>query len=479
MTSRTLTSILLCAIALIALPAFSQLPPHCAGLDACAGAGHQFTEGSWFPFSEDNNFGNNIPLSQADGWKILQSGCLDNNKNNLMPGTPVSARLLGYLRIETATAAPGAHYEVQFLVDGIAVGSYLRAYRGLIPQGDHFNAILPYLSTGNHIFEIRAKLDDPGTITFSHEFTTSIGSPFSYPAFSQANPNAFTVTGTWQQASDTVTFSNNTGTTIDIMPQAYFQMNSGTYGHKISFGFSLDGQTPQRTSDIGAPQYYADGINVFDHIANVSPGQHTLSFWLIDRDGGTMNVSNRQIEMISFPAATNNGRSDSPLLVDQLVDPGFGSPTYVNASSLDHPNFPGTGNTSGGGWTKILEFPMTAKPGLFNYTGEGYVELLGTDGGPATAADIAIEVIAADDPTHPSDMHWVSLSVPSGPAGDQGVKRSEVYIFADSLGWSDAGETVRLWMRPRTDISTGSTFKVGKRYLALKLVPVDNTTCYN
>src|ERR1043165_3885415 len=134
MTSRTLTSILLCAIALIALPAFSQLPPHCAGLDACAGAGHQFTEGSWFPFSEDNSFGNNIPLSQADGWKILQSGCLDNNKNNLMPGTPVSARLLGYLRIETATAAPGAHYEVQFLVDGIAVGSYLRAYRGLIPQ---------------------------------------------------------------------------------------------------------------------------------------------------------------------------------------------------------------------------------------------------------------------------------------------------------------------------------------------------------
>lgn len=482
---RLLSSIFICALALLTSSAFSQtLPPHCPGLDACASAGHQFTEGSWFPFSEDIG-GNNIVLSQASGWTVLESGCLDNSKNNLMPGTPVNARLLGYLRIEAATAAPGAHYEVQFLIDGIAIGSYLRAYRGLTPQGDHFNATMPYLSAGNHIFEIQAKLDDPGTITLSQEFTTSIGSPFSYPAFSQSNPDAFTVTGTWQQASDTVTFLNNTGTTIDIMPQAYFQMNSGTYGHKISFGFSLDGQNSQRTSDIGAPQYYADGVNVFDHIANVSPGQHTLSFWLIDRDGGTMNISNRQIEMISFPAATNNGRSDSPLLVDAIVDPGvclpptYNAPTYVNASSLDHPNFPGTGNTIGGGWTNILEFPIPATPGLFNYTGEGYVELLGTDGGPATAADIAIEVIPADNPSHPTDMHWVSLSVPSAPAGNCGVQRSEVYFFADSLGWSDAGETVRLWMRPRTDISTGSTFKVGKRYLALKLVPVDNTTCYN
>jgi hypothetical protein len=471
---RLLSSIFICAVALVAVPAFS-LPPTCAGLDACAVAGHQFTEGSWYPFSEDIT-GNSIVVSQASGWTILQTGCVDNSKNNLMPGTPVSARLLGYLRIEASTAAPGAHYEVQFLIDGIAIGSYLRAYRGLTPQGDHFNAVMPYLSAGNHRFEIQAKLDDPGTLTFSHEFTTSIGSPFSYPAFTQTNSSSFTVTGTWQQASDTVTFSNNTGTTIDIMPQAYFQMNSGTYGHHISFGFSLDGQPSLRTSEIGAPQYYADGINVFDHIANVSPGQHTLSFWLIDRDGGTMSISNRQIEMISFPAATNNGRTDSPLLVDAIADPA--TPTDVNATSPDHPNFPGTGNTDGGGWTKLLEYSMPATLGIFNYTGEGFVEILSTGSSPATAADIAIEVVAADGGD--SDMHWVSLSVPSSQSLPPGqIARSEVYIFADSLGWSDAGETVRLWMRPRTDISTGSTFKVGKRYLGLKLVPVDNTTCYN
>ena len=459
------SSIVVCAAALFAGPLFAYTT--CRGLDACAAAGHQFTQGSWYPYSDDNTFDKSVTLAQSSGWVTLQSGCADNNRNNLMPGTPVAARLLGYLRIDGATVSPGAHYEVQFLIDGMPVGSYIRAFQGILPQADHFNAIMPYLPAGDHVFEIHARLDDPGTITFGHEFTTSIGAPFYLPAFSQRNGSSFIVNGTWQQASDTVIFTNATGGSIDLEPQAYFEMASGTFGDDIGFGFSLDGQSFLRTSEIGAPQYYTQGINIFDHIANVGPGTHTLSFWLIDRDGGTMRISGRQIEMISFPAATNNSRGDTPLLADGMAT----TPIEVNAASSDHPNFPGSGDTAGGGWTRILEYTMPATPGTFNYPGDAYVEILGTkNGAPATTADIAIELIAADGGD--SDAPWVRLSV--------SAVRSQVYLFADSRGWSDAGETVRLWMRPRTDVgSTGSTFTVGRRYLGLKLVPVDYTTCYN
>lgn len=443
------------------------VPPHCPGLDACADAGHQFTRGSTFPYSEDNAAGNPIVLSRDSGWTLLQSGCADNGRVNVMAGAAVNLRVAAYLRIDAATAAPGAHYEVQFLVDGNPVGWYVRAYRGLIPQGDHFNAVLPNLAAGDHTLELRARLNDPGTLTFTHEVTTSIGAPIVHPAFSQANASRLTIGGTWQQASDTITFTNDSSGDIDVMPQAYVQIDAAAAGDHLSFGFSLDGNHSEHTSDIGAPAHVPDGINVFDAIANVPPGTHTLSFWVIDRDGGTFEIRNRQIEMISFPSAENNGRSDHPLLTAAIAT----APVDVDASSVEHPNFKGTGSTDGGGWTKILEVGMPPTGGYFNYTGDAFVELLGTkDDAPPTAADIAIELVSPDGGI--SDAHWVSLSVPRG--------RGEVYIFADSLGWSDTyGETVRLWMRPRTDIGSGSAFRVGKRYLALKLVPVDGTTCYN
>jgi hypothetical protein len=443
----------------------------CPALDHCVNAGHQFTKGSLFPYSEDITPSVNEPIRDIvvrkdDGWTVLQSGCVGNNYDNVLSGGNANLRLLGYLRIDDATAAPGAQFEVQFLIDGQPRGWYRRAFQGLLPQGDHFNAVVPLLARGSHRFEIQVRLDDDGSLTFGQQVTTSIGVPSNYPALSQTNKRQFVVTGRWQQASDTVVFDNDSGGFIDLMAQAYFQFDEGTPGDQISVGFSIDGQHSAHTSDVAAPPFYPDGINVFDHIAGVPPGRHTLAFWLVDRNGRRLTVSNRQIEMISFPAGTNSDRPDQPLLADAIAT----EPVFVSTDATDQPPFQGEISQMCGGWTKVLEYTMPPSAGGFNYTGDGFVELLGTADGRTTEADIAIEAIAWDGGE--SDMHWVHFSVPPG--------RSQIYIYADSLGWDDAGETIRLWMRTSTcNHSSGAAFTVGKRYLALKLVPVDGTSCYN
>lgn len=475
---RLVTRLVLTLVVFLFLPfgAFAQVK--CSSPTTCGGSnGHNLTENSLYPFSEDISTTTSAPIGDpvtiygpTSDWTIVQTGCqaMSPSQTNIVAGGSFNARLLGYLRIDATSVSLGAQYEVQFLVDGVAHGWYVRAYQGMLPQGDHFNVAVANLSSGNHVFQIQARLLGSGWITFGQQYITSIGAPSSYPAVSESNPNEFTVNGTWQQASDTITFSNTEP--IDIFPQAYFQMDSGTAGDWMSFGFSLDGATSVHTSDFAAPPYYRDGINVFDHLINVpavTPGtNHTLSFWLIDRNGNTMNIRNRQIELVAFPAAS--AVSSDPIMKDGIDT----TQITVDSSNPTQPQPTSNINDGCGGWTQLLEFTIPAVSGNFNWTGDGFVELLGRQSGDwsDTQAQLAIELVTGTGVG--TDVHWVQLSVPQN--------RGEVYFYADAMLWGNgSGQTARLWMRKTSGCGgTAGAFNVGKRYLALKLVPTDGMSCY-
>jgi hypothetical protein len=454
----------------------------CASPTGCgASNGHNVLVNSLYPFSEDIT----SPISQPIGyvtisgptfnWTLLATGCQNMSPagTNIVAGGAFNARLMAYLQLAQATAAAGAEYEIQLRIDGVQHGQYVRRYNGLLPQGDHFNGTAENLSAGNHTFEIYGRLLSSGSLTFQQQYIASLGAPTSYPVLKEVNNGSFTVTGTWQQASDTVTFTNSS--TIDLFPQAYFEINSGTPGHHMSFGFSLDGATSVRTSDFAAPNYYRDGINIFDHLMNIPPGTHTLSYWLIDRDGGTMAISLRQIELFSLPAAS--AHASNPLFYDAIDS----TPVTTNPNSGLSPSFMTQAQgTVCGSWTKILEFTMPQAVGDFNWTGDGFIELLGQDSGDWTKAGIEMAIDVQASPTGgpnngpiSTDFHFVQENAPAG--------RGQIYFFADAMFWGagyPSGTTFRLWVRKVTCDAAPGAFRIGKRYLGVKLVPSDGATCY-
>lgn len=449
----------------------------CAHALTCGGAnGHTFTEGARFPFSEDISTPTSTPIARVTisgpsaEWTVLQSGCTEMTRNtNIVAAEAFNTRLLGYLRIDDAIATAGTRYEVQFTIDGNPYGWYIRAFRGMLPQGDHFAAVAANLPAGPHSFEIRARMLDRGSLTFGQQFTTSMGAPAHLPIAGKTSLQPIQVGAQWTPISETVTFFADEP--VDLFPSAYFQFDSGIADQQISVGFSLDGQHAERTSEIAVPQFMPDGVNILDHIAHVSAGIHTLTLWAVDRDGGSVSLAAREVSLIGYPVA--EPFSAPPILVDAAAD----DEVLVDSFTKDgQPRFEGD---VCGAWTKVLEFdvPAVSGPGAgaFNYTGDGYFELRGRNDGEwsNTAAQMAVEVTPHEQNPFVVDFHYVEFSVPE--------KRGEMYFYIDAMLWgAGVDQTVRLWIRKENGCGRGGpgSFRIGKRHVALKLIPSADVSCY-
>lgn len=448
----------------------------CSPFTDCRKQGHHAIKDSIYPYSEDiagdttTPIGN-VTVSGPNGpWTIVSTGCADASvaRNNLYTaaGANFNLRMLAYLQIGATTVAPGGQYEVQFLIDGAAYGWFVRAYRGMLPQGDHFGSVATNIPGGTHRFEVQVRLLAAGTMTFKQQFTTSMGAPTSFPYFSDTAAPAMNIDGTWRRVTNEVTFSNSAA--VDLYPIAYLQWNPGsTPNDLITVKFMLDGAEPPRNSDVAVPPYLRDGVHIFDHFTNVPAGTHSISLWAVNSVNRAASVSFRTIALASYPAAS--AHPSNPILRDGIA---FGALT-INPSipSSEQPAF-GQGC---GYWTKILEFDVPAVSGAFNWTGEGYVRLLGNRTGDwsTTRVELAIEATTLGPSPAVSDMHWVAISAPNN--------RGQVYFYADSLLWGNGyGQKIKLWMRKVAGCgySTG-TFDIGRRYLSLKLVPTDGMTCFN
>ncbi len=439
----------------------------------CRSQGHHAIKNSIYPFSEDIAGAGAVPIgnvtvSGPNGpWTVVSTGCAQVSRNNLFTSSAFNLRMLAYLQIGNTTVAPGGQYEVQFLIDGVPRGWFVRSYKGMIPQGDHFGGIATNVPSGAHRFEVQVRLLAAGTMTFTQQFTTSMGAPTSFPYLSNTAAPAMTIDGTWRRVTNEVTFSN--AVAVDLYPMAYLQWNSGTPNDSFTVKFMLDGAEPPHNSDIAVPPYFRDGIHVFDHLANVAAGTHTISLWAKNSVSRPASVSFRTIDVASYPAAS--AHPSNPILRDAIA---FGTTTINPAvPSAEQPAFSAGGAC--GYWTKILEFDLPPVSGAFNWTGEGYVRLLGNRTGnwSTTRVEIAIEAISTSPNPVASDMHWVAVSAPNN--------RGQIYFYADSMLWGNGfGQKVKLWMRKVSGCGySNGTFDIGRRYLSLKLIPTEGMTCFN
>jgi hypothetical protein len=437
----------------------------------CRSQGHATIKGSLYPYSEDIAGAGSVPVGNVtvtgpnSPWVIVSTGCVDVNQNNLFPGSAFNLRMLAYLQIGAATVAPGGSYEMQFLIDGVTHGWFVRAYKGMLPQGDFFGSVVANLPAGTHKFEVQVRVLAAGYLKFVQQWATSMGAPTSFPFVTDTAAPAMTIDNTWRQVTDQVTFTNSVA--ADLFPQAYLQWNSGTSGDNVTVKFVLDGAEPPHNSDVAVPPYFRDGVHIFDDLKNVPAGTHTISLWAKNNLAHTASVSFRTIEVASYPAAS--AHPANPAIADNIA---FGAVT-VNPSiaSAEQPAF-GAGC---GYWTKLLELDLPPVAGPFMWTGAGYVRLLGNRTGDwsTTRVEVAIEAIALGTTPAVSDMGWVAVSAPNS--------QGQIYLFSDSMLWGNAGgQKIKLWIRKVAGCgySTG-TFDVGRRYLALKLVPTDWMYCFN
>jgi hypothetical protein len=460
---------------------------------------HYVSKDSYYPFEEGIT---STSITVGNSWTTMMTGCTSSPMNgiNLHSGAATNVLLRAYLQVSSATALTGARYEVRFVRKnpGSTPGStsagdiaetygwYVRGLKAQFPQSEHFNSTIQNIASGQHMIELQARTIDSGSITFNQEFLTMQGAPSDgnapgastrFPSAKAVSAPSTNITSSWAVVSPTLTFKNTAP--VNIQAQAYFEINGGTAGDQITVGFQLDSESPsRRNSDFAVPATangYAlrEGVNIYDHIENVtaviSPGTHTLKLWAIDRvSGHTVPISNVQIEFASFPtnayasgANFNQFNETTTVSVNSSVAPSGGV----------QPNFPAGDGC--GYWYNLGEFTMPSSSGEFLWTGDAYIELLGQTAGTWTAAraEIAVEVYDPGNPSIAIDMHWVTVTIPAG--------RGHIYFDMDAFNWGNLyGNKVRLWIRKITCSGGTGTFSVGKRYLSMNLIPMDNTGCF-
>lgn len=485
--------ILIPVVASIALPILASAGKLCPIQYNCGLNGHFSTEGNGYPYTEEISTNSSTPqssfiaISYGESWKTIQSGCLGLSGYNIRSTGAFNLIHRGYIRLEAfdnssppkyTTAAPGARFEVRFLLDGTEVGWYSRTYNGSLPQGDMFLGTAQAKATGNHKLEMQARMVSPGTIVIGQQWLTGQGSPTTLPSNKSVNGAVISVSG-WTKIAGNLAIVNNSGAPVDLYLGGYFQVDSGNPGEWLSIGFSVDDAPSARTSDVTVPQYAFHGINAFDHVVNVPTGTHYLSMWLTNRSGGTVSIRNRRLEFVAFPSSTAIGQYyNSP-----------GTPTLADTRVTNQPQpLWHLLADSAGPWTLLGEFTVPVQPSApengnrqeYNLIGEGYIEFLGRvsrvgDSWANERGQIAIEELIPGNPDIPvADVSWVDISIPAGVHDGK-------FIFVDALQQGfQSGLKYRLWIRKLTaGLGSGhGAFNVGKRYFSIKLVPIDDQCAY-
>jgi len=453
--------------------------------------GHFLVEQSDFPYSEDILL-SNVPLTSASGWQTVLTGCATKSNVNYSSNVRTNAQLRAYLEVMSGT--PGVRYEVRFTRSdqpGLEYGWFVRQVKSSgFSQGEFFFTALRNVEAGSFAYQFDVRVLDPGqTVTFGARWMSAQGAPSDgvapglasrYPADSQNGSGSYTITGTWSaDILPTITFTNTEP--VDLFPDAYIEITGGTAGDQLSFGFGLDSEpSSRRTSDAAVPTTFPgystrEGINIADHLENVPAGTHTLRLWAINRNGRPVTVAARALQFASFPK--NNGTNHLQLTQYPLPAPYVHpATTVINSGVVPAQSPKGQTGAPYGYWYPVTaEFSMAADPNApsLNWTGEGFIEILGRSGTwTDTRADMMVETYQYDTILKKyvtTDMMWVPINIPPG--------RGQIYFFTEAFSWGTGYENkIRVWMR-KVVPEAGATFTVGKVYSAVKLVPMTNGQC--
>jgi hypothetical protein len=446
-------------------PQLSAQCASCQPADGANGSHHSDRYGA-YPFSEDGNAGTTKYISST--WSTLMSGCDLDGNSNIVPaaGQSVNSLLHAYIDVVSISPTPPSgtvvSYEVTLSVDGTVWGDFIRQYVGTPNQGDYFSAVAVNVpsSPAKHSYSVSARTLTSGyTLTVSNVLTSSQAAPTSLVAGRTVlSSPVSTAAGTWTQL---MSLNFSTTQKIDVLPNYYLEFTAPSR-HHLSVSIAVDGVS--RISEIVAPASGTTGVNVMGYANGLLSGSHTLEAWVVDRDGGVVTASRGQLDFISFLQSN----TDAVMAYSDQPPSGHTNPETIHSyADTEEPQFT---NTGCGGWTKLVEFDMPAANGA-NWTGAGYVELLGhpahngsTQNWTNPRGEVAVETVT----NAVSEMGWYTIDIPAD--------RGQVNFSLDSMLWGNSPPNhVTLWIRKDTCAGGSGTFNVGKRYLAVKLVPSDNS----
>jgi hypothetical protein len=260
------TTLNIARITLFALTALVLIVPCAAGNGTscpytCPNA--YFVDGSSFPFDEHIVNDAFIQVSSST-WVPLVTGCTTGTYAGKELRGLEAFRLIarGWVKMESATGPIGTRYELGLFVDGTQIAGATKFFKPYydttLPAGQRVRVLMPMyemvaanwpdtqasvppLSAGNHSIELKARMVDSGSITVREAGVHAQGVPSSQ--FDNRRTvsccDTFITTGSFGQATPLLVIANPTGSTQQILPQAYFQYKAGTAGTKVETKFVL------------------------------------------------------------------------------------------------------------------------------------------------------------------------------------------------------------------------------------------------
>jgi hypothetical protein len=440
----------------------------CSVQTRCREKGHNTVAASDFPYTEDivgGSAGTPVPdpltlTGPATALTEIEGGCVDLLGVNLEGTQPFSALLRAMVQVQSATAAPGARYLVELMVDGQPWGRFLRRLRGKLPQFDVFTATALNLAAGGHSFSVQAGLLDPGSITLSNTYSSALGSPAAFPSVRSVSAAPLPIASAFfRPVTDTVSFSNTQP--VDFVVQGSFEVNSGTAGQPINLAPFLDGVRQAPVATVAVPALLAEGLNFLSVLPGVPPGSHTLE-WRAATNGQATVFANREIDGVAFPASTYQvlTQATSTLKVQSLRKPTGPQPRFLESVC--------------GYWTQLLSGTIPADDGNYNTLYEGFVRLTGDQTGSSSYGQLWLESYFPDLPRTATDGGTRGVALAGYGDG--------VYIVGDAMDWAAPHpEAINLWARkvnPTCSSSGGfGSFDVGSRFLWVRHVPITPKTC--
>lgn len=443
--------------------------------------------GTRYPYTEDLvHHGSDVPVGDDlvvayhDDlrWTKIQSGCAAFGEYNVAASTPINLLLRASFRIayEPVPAAPAAaHYEVQLRVGTSATDEHpriaateTRAIGEQLPRSERFAATLQDLPAGNYVYSLWFRLLD-GTpanhVTLQLQWITAQGVPNVFPSVRRVAAFDEVVRDAWQPVGTELRFRGMLA--LDAVLQASVVVaEAESEASTLTFGWTIDDRdVDARGGTIAVPAYLPSSEVAFDVLDGLDAGEHVVRLYARS-SGGAVRLRRVVTELVTFPV--DRARP----LIPPLAVAERGDPVIVTTAGSDVQ--PAAMSSVCGRWTKLLDLELEPSASNFSWTLSGYVETLGVEGSGYVQVGIEAQHLepAPDDPNvlfdARTDMGMFELQVRPGHDG--------AFFYGDCSKWGNGrfGNRMSLWLRRIegcNDAPFGGTIVVGRRWLAMKLLP--------
>jgi hypothetical protein len=419
----------------------------------CIANGHYTLASSQYPYTEDLTRPSSEPVpsglwvSAENDWTLLQTACSE--QTNVNASTAVALLIRASFLVRETTAAPDAMFDVQLRVDGEPIATHSRRVGDHLPKAYRFGGSVQQLPAGNHLLTMWIRMRDPGAVLIALQWITAQGAPVNFGG-NRTAVDQVTLGAAWTMIGPPLPIE--TARDVDAALQASFTIASAAT--PLSFSWSLDSEPPGgRSGAIAPPSIQPDGATIFDHRAWIDAGAHTLQLWGRS-SGGDAKLEGITIDLVGFPHETRPGRI--PPIAEAEDD---GATLATTDGDAEQP--PGMVQPCGR-WTKLIELELPPDVKNYSWSVDGFLEVLAHD--VSSYGQIGVEVDSGDAHT---DVGIFDIQAEHDYDG--------IYFYGDCSKWAPRDAThVSLWIRRVEGCGIapiGGSFTVGKRWLAVKLLP--------